>query len=1166
MSIDFKSLPQDGSQFEELIHQLLEAMGYRVLEKPAIGTEGGRDILIERTLKDAFTERRERVVVQCKHTAHGGRAVGDADVGLWQNAMHRYKARGYLLVTSTRVTENLSRAFREYTEDEANSPRWAAFWNAETIVQHLDEHSDIVQRFFPRPPLGQITIEHLASEIRTWLEAVRYKTTSPEITSERTLDFFAEMDVGTIRQRILVRCVGGRISHTDVVSLYSKVTPQTPQGWLISDYPTAAEIKSRASLSFPVIRISSLAEFLEEYIWNSYVSILRATVESEKIPERYVAPGCYTVELDAQGNEVARNHYGDIEVYIDRWLKARGKIHISVLGAFGAGKTWFCRHYAYKQLARYLQDPSAERFPLLINLRTFAKSTNAKQLINDALLEQYKLPFVGSAYNVFQNLNSAGKILLILDGFDEMAQLVDYQTVVDNFWELATLVGDSSKIILTSRTEYFRWAKESEKILGGGEVGRRAIQLRPPRFDVLYVESLNASQIEEIIIRRQGPIIGKAAAKQILSNPDLAEMAKKPVLIGFLLATLDEATEGLLKKPSDVYLYATSRLLLRNIETQKTFTGTGDKIIFLCELAWEMFRKGELRIHFKEIPETIKRHFGGNIANQRELDAWDYDLRSQTLLHRTTTGYYEFSHRSLVEYFVAYKLAAELGCLERQFIRAYFEPNPPPSNPPIIVKELAGLVESWGFFNLADPKMSALRELLGDMVSSDADERLLSLVFATKGKPPAQVGYVGGNSLTLLNDLGLSLPDGIDFSDCSIRGAELTGLNLQGSKFDRSDLSGIRIYDTYLEGASMRGALMNGAKIYHIGGVKSVAFGATSHQLYSSSSDGEFVIWDFSSPGERQCSAAGFYSVNDIRFSVDGTLAVGRAPGGATALLHMPSGRPIRFLKGIPFWFGAAFSPDNSLLLTAGENVVYVWNVGTGRMLHSLEIKDVFTSYAVGFSPNGRMIVASHANGGAVVWTVDGQLIASLTGHGSKVEAACFSKSGHHVVTGGYDDKINVWSTKDWTLVGQFDEVSAITDIVASPVDDIVAVATHAGVVALWSLVDMKCIGQMQAHKGSVYTVGFSPDGSRLASGGWDGMARIWSMPSGQCVVELPHGLHYSGLDLRGAQGAPQKTLKLLADRGALLDDEQRALVDSPDEVSIDASDDDEVFFDEEQD
>jgi hypothetical protein len=66
-------------------------------------------------------------------------------------------------------------------------------------------------------------------------------------------------------------------------------------------------------------------------------------------------------------------------------------------------------------LDRYLKDPVNERLPLLITLRAFAKTMTTQQLINDALLEQYKLPFVGGAFQVFQEMNRRGKLLLILD-------------------------------------------------------------------------------------------------------------------------------------------------------------------------------------------------------------------------------------------------------------------------------------------------------------------------------------------------------------------------------------------------------------------------------------------------------------------------------------------------------------------------------------------------------------------------------------------------------------------------------------------------------------------------------------------------------------------------------------------------------------------------------
>ncbi len=83
----FKELPVDGARFQSLVVRLLEVMGYRILQEAGSGPDGGRDILVERKLGDAMGEMRERVLVQCKHGAHSGRAVSDGDLEGWQHPL-----------------------------------------------------------------------------------------------------------------------------------------------------------------------------------------------------------------------------------------------------------------------------------------------------------------------------------------------------------------------------------------------------------------------------------------------------------------------------------------------------------------------------------------------------------------------------------------------------------------------------------------------------------------------------------------------------------------------------------------------------------------------------------------------------------------------------------------------------------------------------------------------------------------------------------------------------------------------------------------------------------------------------------------------------------------------------------------------------------------------
>ncbi len=260
----FQRLPKDGARFEALVCQLLEAMGYRVIEKPAVGADGGRDILVERTLKDEMMERSERVVVQCKHYAHGGKAVGEGKLGSWQNAMTRKKARGYLLVTDTRVTENVSVAFQQFKDDEANQSKWAAFWDVDMLIPKLNEHPRIRDAFFPPLPKKRTSLEELALEVRTWLQAIRFKVGNIEQINERLISFIALLDKGAIQQRVLVRCIGGEITPNDVEELDNTLDRKTPKGWLICDQRVSLGARQKAAEDKEAFRVFVLSEFLKD--------------------------------------------------------------------------------------------------------------------------------------------------------------------------------------------------------------------------------------------------------------------------------------------------------------------------------------------------------------------------------------------------------------------------------------------------------------------------------------------------------------------------------------------------------------------------------------------------------------------------------------------------------------------------------------------------------------------------------------------------------------------------------------------------------------------------------------------------------------------------------------------------------------------------------------
>jgi uncharacterized protein YjbI with pentapeptide repeats len=654
-----------------------------------------------------------------------------------------------------------------------------------------------------REPLWQ-----LCNEITLWVKSIRYQVTEATKIDKRTIEMVATLNEGSIFQKVLVRCVEGEITYQDYLHMDGSLSRNISQGWIISDRRISLKA-IESCLSDSGIELFNLAGFLGNKIWKNYIYTIEEIVKKDKIAELYVDVDCCKRECDNGNSDVAE---GSVTDYIDNWLYERGKVHISLLGDFGSGKTWFCRYYTQRQLKKYIQDPINERFPLLVTLRDFVKAITVKQLINDAFLERYKLPFVGSAYDIFQHMNKNGKIVLILDGFDEMARKSDYQTVVDNFWNLAELIDDNSKVILTSRTEYFRWANETEKIFSGKEYGRKTLVLKEPKFDVVYLNPFNETQITEVINKRYGDE-GPKKVEVIFSNPKLAWMAKKPVLIELLFAALDDVKGEDIENIAQVYLYATNKLLLRNIDSKRTFTSTEDKVLFLCEIAWEMISSKELKIHYKSIPEKIKHYFSQKIQDN-ELDHWDYDLRSQTLLHNNTSGYYEFAHLSLAEYFVAYKFASEIGCLKKKFQTTYCDFDGRSCRSPYQVKSCLELTSSFGktAFIKNSPIFSFLIELLDNNKASTV---LLKLIEDTKNKSTDDVRFVGTNSAQLLCALEMPL-EGSDFSHTVLPEIDFSFKDLTGCNFSGADLSGSVFTSVALKNASFESAKLNAVQLSNV--------------------------------------------------------------------------------------------------------------------------------------------------------------------------------------------------------------------------------------------------------------------------------------------------------------------------------------------------------------
>jgi WD40 repeat protein len=136
------------------------------------------------------------------------------------------------------------------------------------------------------------------------------------------------------------------------------------------------------------------------------------------------------------------------------------------------------------------------------------------------------------------------------------------------------------------------------------------------------------------------------------------------------------------------------------------------------------------------------------------------------------------------------------------------------------------------------------------------------------------------------------------------------------------------------------------------------------------------------------------------------------APGSSMAALSGPAE---------PF-HAAGFSPDSSMLVTAGGNAAQVWQVSTGRTLHELEHEESVNDAA--FSPNGRWIVTAAVDGSAAVWEAStGQRLLTLGGYDRSRTTAAFSPDGSRIATGTAFGQVFVHSCE---ACGSVEELLAV--------------------------------------------------------------------------------------------------------------------------------------------
>lgn len=187
-----------------------------------------------------------------------------------------------------------------------------------------------------------------------------------------------------------------------------------------------------------------------------------------------------------------------------------------------------------------------------------------------------------------------------------------------------------------------------------------------------------------------------------------------------------------------------------------------------------------------------------------------------------------------------------------------------------------------------------------------------------------------------------------------------------------------------------------------------------------------------------------------------------------------------------------AFSKDTDV-------VAYSLN-GGGAFIHNLKTKKEFAldvgrdQASLAFSPDGKQLITGTYGAGAKAWDVKtGQFVRAFdTGPTQGGLTPTFSRDGKVLAIGHRNSSTRLFDPATGKLLHELER--KMTQGIAFSPDSKVLAATYVdGAVALWDVATGKSLHEEKSGAQELFCVDWSPDGELLVTGGLRGRVTLWS-------------------------------------------------------------------------
>jgi len=337
----------------------------------------------------------------------------------------------------------------------------------------------------------------------------------------------------------------------------------------------------------------------------------------------------------------------NIDNVLDEWVKnPEAPASFMLFGDTGIGKTTCLRSFVARQAERHIQNPKNEPLPIYIDVSKIERAGDITTVL-ESLLSYYFQQQISDMDHLFR-LSQNGRIVFVVDGFDEMADRLSENTLFEHLIQIERLYHEKGKLILSSRKQLFSSTEQVGELFDKTKLGNPLnTQAGAPK----ELDNFNKDDIENYLKRYFDN--DQKKIDELKALPGFDQISSHPMILEIMvqitpeLKKLGDQTNKDLTK-ADVFSIYYDKWYNRK-QSRRIIESTNLKM-FCQELAKALWKFEQPKISYAMLKEEIGKYFNPN--DPKVYENFTMAISNDSFLSRNNNDWC-FLHEMFYYYFLA---------------------------------------------------------------------------------------------------------------------------------------------------------------------------------------------------------------------------------------------------------------------------------------------------------------------------------------------------------------------------------------------------------------------------------------------------------------------------------------------------------------------------------